>query len=88
MFISGEEISPDDRQIIDSAMSLWSALLQERGAQEANLDPKSMLDSKFILQGLLNCVDGRVRSTFHATFRNISKSQVSLRIPLIEILVE
>lgn len=74
VFISGEHISGDDRHIIDSAMSLWSALLRERGAQEANPDPKSMLDSKFILQGLLDCEDGRVRSTFHATFRNISKS--------------
>jgi len=32
VFISGEHISGDDRHIIDSAMSLWSALLQERGA--------------------------------------------------------
>jgi hypothetical protein len=29
MFISEEQISGDDRHIIESAMSLWSTLLQE-----------------------------------------------------------
>lgn len=88
MFISEAQVSADDRRIIESAMSLWSTLLQEQGAQEASPDPKSMLDSKFILQGLVNCSDGPVRSAFHATFRKISKSQASLRAPLIEILAE
>jgi hypothetical protein len=87
MFITQEEISPDDRNIIESAMDLWSTLLQEQGAKESQ-DQKSMLDSEFIINGLLNCKCGHVRSCFHSTFKKISEVQASLRTPLIEILLQ
>jgi hypothetical protein len=78
-----QEIKPDDRDIVESAMNLWTSLVSDVKHEEQNLK----IDSEFLGKGIHQCKNLRIREIFRTSFHSVCKVNKKMQTQLLQVLL-